>query len=248
MTVWLRRKGRTPDCGTWDIMKKKLLIAACGMLLALTGCGSEDAPESGLEKEPIPVSETAQNAVEEVATSEAETENNTDNNAVTSRQDGERFEGVIMLEGTEETVKYEHVRNDVLGFELDYDYESLARRSEADKESFISIYDDANDPWNYLEVTYRAENADSVTASISDELSKDYDISSSPFELTNAGTCTRIDASGSGNSGTPNGLQTVYIVPAGDGTLVATAHYTFESAEGFGHLFDYIMHTLVVLK
>ena len=39
----------------------------------------------------------------------------------TQRQDGERFEGVIILEGMEETVRYEHVRNDTVGFEMDYD-------------------------------------------------------------------------------------------------------------------------------
>ena len=33
-------------------------------------------------------------------------------------------------------------------------------------------------------------------------------------------------------------MQTVYIIPAANGCLVAAAHYTVESAEGFGARFD----------
>ena len=104
---------------------------------------------------------------------------------VVTREDGERFEDVIMLEGMEETVKYEHARND-----------------EIDKET---------------------------------------------YELDNAGSCTRIDASaGVGGLVMPEQLQMVYIIPSGDGTLVGTAHYSIEAAEGFGHRFAYMMHTLIV--
>ena len=35
----------------------------------------------------------------------------------------------------------------------------------------------------------------------------------------------------------------VYVIPAADGCLVATAHYTIESAEGFGRRFNYLMNT-----
>ncbi len=164
-----------------------------------------------------------------------------------ARQDGERFEDVIMLEGMEEIVKYEHVVNAGLGFEIDYDYESLVRKSDSGKESFISIYDDVNSPENYLEVEYRPENIDSVTASISDELSKDYELYIDTYELDHAGNCTRIDASACvGGEVMPEHLQKVYIVPAGNGTIVGTAHYSIESAEGFGHFFDYMINTLIV--
>ncbi len=57
----------------------------------------------------------------------------------------------------EETVRYEHVRNTALGFEMDYDFESFVRRSEPDRECFISVYDDPEAPENYLEVTFSAE-------------------------------------------------------------------------------------------
>ena len=63
---------------------------------------------------------------------------------------GERFEETIILEGMEEKVKYEHVRNDTIGFEIDFDYESFIRQSEQNKEKFISIYDDLKNPENYL--------------------------------------------------------------------------------------------------
>ena len=143
----------------------------------------------------------------------------------TTRQVGERFEGTIILEGMDETVKYEHIRNDALGFEMDYDYESFVRKSEPARERFISIWDDPDHPVNYLEVTCSPEDAETVAASVSETLSNDYDIISGSYDLEGAGSCIRIDASNAkGNGGTPDLLQTVYIIPAPDGCRVATAH------------------------
>ena len=45
----------------------------------------------------------------------------------------------------------------------------------------------------------------------------------------------------------PELLQTVYVIPAADGCRIATAHYTNESAEGFGTRFHCIMNTLAVI-
>ena len=166
----------------------------------------------------------------------------------TGRQDGERFEDVIMIEGMEETVKYEHIRNDSVGIEMDYDYERFERHSESDRECFISIYDDPENPQIYLEVTTSPDDADTIAATIGETLSANYDIIKESITLDRAGDCILIDASNAkGNKGTPDLLQTVYIIPAGDGCRIATAHYTFESAEGFGRRFNYIMNTLVVI-
>ncbi len=44
----------------------------------------------------------------------------------------------------------------------------------------------------------------------------------------------------------PERLQKVYLIPSGNGTIEAIAHYSFEAADGFGHLFDQMMNTLVV--
>ena len=174
--------------------------------------------------------------------------NLTGSNQDVARADGERFEDVIWLEGMEEPVKYEHAVNNALGFEIDFDYESFVRRSEADKEMFISVYDDINNPGDYLEVEYRPENIDTVTASISDELSKEYEISTDTYELDKAGNCTRIDASACiGGKEMPERLKKVYIVPAGEGTLVGTAHYFIDAAEGFGRRFDYMINTLSII-
>ena len=166
----------------------------------------------------------------------------------TGRQDGERFEDVIMIEGMEETVKYEHIRNDSVGIEMDYDYERFERHSESDRECFISIYDDPENPQIYLEVTTSPDDADTIAATIGETLSANYDIIKESITLDRAGDCILIDASNAkGNKGTPDLLQTVYIIPADDGCRIATAHYTFESAEGFGRRFNYIMNTLVVI-
>ena len=163
------------------------------------------------------------------------------------RQDGERFEETIILEGMAETVRYEHAVNHAIGFEIDYDYESFERRSGSDRERFVSRYDDPNDPQNYLEVVYSAMDPDAVTASIRETLSKSYDITVAPYTLDRAGSCTKINASSvKGANRTADIMQTVYIIPAAEGCIVALARYTFESADGFGTRFSYIMNTLVV--
>ena len=172
----------------------------------------------------------------------------TNNDGVVERQDGERFEDQIIIEGMEETVKLEHIRNDKVGFEMDYDYEKFDRQRESNRERFVSRYDKAEDPQNYLEVTSSSESADTVSASVSEELSKDYDIIKESYMLDRAGSCIRIDASeAKGNQGTPELLQMVYIIPAEDGCRIATAHYSFESAEGFGKRFSCFVNSLSVL-
>lgn len=165
--------------------------------------------------------------------------------AESGRQNGERFEGTIILEGMEETVRYEHVKNGLIGFEMDYDYENFNRRSESDRECFVSVWDNPGNPENYLEVRFSPLNADAAAASVSEALSVDYDISrDDSFMLDRAGSCIRIDASAEkGGLRMPDHLQMVYIVPAADGCRVATAHYSIESAEGFGRRFRYFMDT-----
>ena len=165
------------------------------------------------------------------------------------RRDGERFEAVIILEGMEETVQYEHVRNDALGFEMDYDYELFVRRSEADRECFVSFWDDPDNPENYLEVTRSSQDAETVAASVSETLSAEYEIRRYDlFPLDRSGSCIRIDASADiGGKTMPAQLQMVYIIPAADGCLIATAHYAIEGAEGFGRRFAYMMHTITVI-
>ena len=216
---------------------------------------SEDASE-GVDNVSTPESSTESS--EESSTPEAPTENNdeestadtptgTDQSSPTSRKDGERFEETIMLEGMEETVNYEHAVSESLGFEIDYDYESLIRKSDSEKESFISMYDDPEHPDNYLEVTFISENADAALTSIKDELSNSYDIEEETCTLSNAGDCFRIDAFAEKDSSNTSGrLQRVYVIPAGEGSLVATSHFTIESAEGFGGRFDDLIDTIVV--
>jgi hypothetical protein len=165
----------------------------------------------------------------------------------TGLKDGERYETVIMLEGMEEPVKYEHVINETIGMEMDYDYESLVRQKDGDRERFVSIYDNIDAPENYLEVLHSNQDAETAAAAISAELSKTYDIGKSVYKLDNAGDCIRLDASANvGGKTMPDQLQMVYIIPAGDGSIIATAHYAIEAAEGFGHRFAYLMHTMVV--
>ena len=213
-------------------MKKTIifLTVAAALLLSLAGCGSVRSSDS-------------ESAAAEPQTKESEA----DAPAVESgRQDGERFEALITLEGMEETVTYEHAKNEQIGFEVDYECEDLERRSKSGRECFVSRYDLPEDPQNYLEVRYSAGDADTAAAAESTALSNDFNtVTTESWTLERAGSCMRIEASDAkGNTGM---LRTVYIIPADDGCRVAAAHYTIESAEGFGVRFSYMMNSFAVL-
>ena len=218
-------------------MNRRKYVSMIALALALTllcGCGKADeAVETAGQIEPAGTAEPASEPAAEAAP---------------GRQDGERYEGVVFLEGMEETVRYEHVRNETIGFEMGYEYESFVRQSGSDRERFVSIYEDPENPEIYLEVRANPQDAEAVAAAIGELLSQEYDIIKAPYELERAGSCIRIDASnGKGNTGTPDLLQTVYIIPADDGCRIAAAHYTFESADGFGARFRGMMNSFSVL-
>ena len=223
------------------IRKKRtfMILAALApvLLLTLSGCGRSSAASEPAgpvtDTDPVIVIEAAEQSVPEVGS---------------GRQDGERFEEVILLEGMEETVHYEHVRNEAIGFEMDYDYTLFERRSGSDRERFVSIWDNPENPENYLEVIYRAEDAESAAASVRAALSQEYELLESSRELEGAGSCIRIEASElKGTGRMADQLQAVYIIPASDGCRVAAAHYAIEAAEGFGRRFSYMLNTLAVI-
>ncbi len=221
--------------------RKNRFAAALALVLLTTllgGCaGAAVAPEPSAE--PVIVEPVSPASPAEPAAAEAEP----------GRQDGERFEESIFIEGMEETVRYEHIRNDALGFEMDYDYERFVRLSETDREFFVSCWDDPTKPEYSLEVTRSAQDAETVAAALSEALSKEYEISrNDSFPLARAGSCIRIDASAEpGGLTMPDHLQMVYIVPAADGCRVAVAHYAIEGAEGFGRRFHCMMDSFSVL-
>lgn len=161
---------------------------------------------------------------------------------------GERFEGTVPLEGTEQTVHYEAIRNDALGFEMGYDYENFVRQSEADCERFISVWDNPDNPEIYLEITHSSDDAETTAASIAETLSAQYNVSRWEYPLDRAGDCIdlrgEVDKEGQMSIWE---LQMVYIIPADDGCFVAWGHYTQESAEGCGARFRGMMHTFAVL-
>ena len=195
--------------------------------------------------------DTAAAADDGAASADAQEGSTQDDAAETStgRKDGERFEDVIILEGMEEPVKYEHMVNNTLGFEMDFDYESLTRISGSDSERLVSIYDNADAPENYLELTCSSDDAETAAAAISAELSKTYDVNRESYPLDNAGSCIRLDASAEvGGQVMPKQLQMVYVIPAPDGCRIVTAHYSIEAAEGFGHRFAYMVNTLKVTE
>lgn len=229
-------------------MKKATLTLAAlaALVLSLTGCGNARPADSGapaaepqatVDVQP-PTEDDEQLAPSEAPKSAAES----------GRQDGERFETVIMLEGMEETVPYEHIVNKTVGFEMDYEYESLVRHSEGARERFISIWDAFESPENYLEVTASPEDAGTVAAAISEDLSQEYNLLKEPRTLERAGDCIRIEASERKDNGEmADQLQVVYIIPASDGCRVATAHFSVEAAEGFGRRFSDMLNTLSVI-
>ena len=215
-----------------------LIFAAVFLLAALSGCGRSGA-----------VSESANIVPDPAPAAQAGSAGAPQTEAAPGRQAGERFESVIMIEGMEETIRCEHIRNDAIGFEMDYDYERFERRSEPGRERFVSVYDLSAAPENYLEVTYSAADAETAAASIGAALSAEYEISrDDAFQLDRTGRCIRIDASAEkGGERMPEHLQTVYIFPAADGCRVAAAHYSIEGADGFGKRFRNMMDSFSVI-
>ena len=167
---------------------------------------------------------------------------------VPRRQVGERYDRVIMIEGMEETVHYEHLRNEALGFEMDYDYESFRRDSNAERERFVAAWDDPGNMEDYMDVTRSAEDAETVAAAITEELSKDFELTRVTRELERAGSCIRIEASViKGTNQMTDQLQAFYIIPAPDGCRIAATHAFITESEGFFRRFDAMLNTLSVI-
>lgn len=225
-------------------MKKAILslLLLAAMMLSLAACGAAPAGNSAPAAEAeskTNASDDGQIIVEETPETPTQDE----------RQDGERFEAVIMMEGMEETVRYEHIRREDLGFAMDYDYENFVRQSERDRERFVSNWDDPADPQNYLEVSYDTGNANLVADAISAGLSDVYDLFQDERELDNSVKCLRIEASViKGTNQMADRIQEIYIIPAGSGSIVARAYYAIEGAEGFGRRFAYMVRTLNTLE
>lgn len=159
-----------------------------------------------------------------------------------------RFDAVIMIEGMEETVQYEHAVNEELGIAINYEYKLFERFSEEDRETFISVYDDPENPSEYFDISYRAEAADAVLAQESAALKEKYEISVSELTLNGAGKCTYIDASADkGGKTMPEVLRSVYIIPAQDGCYVVSTRCYIESAEGFGVRVRNMINTITLL-
>ncbi len=235
-------------------MKKTLLSWAllAALMLSLAGCGLAPAAETKTPAEE-PQAETAAPAPAEDAGQAEASETSEPAEAVepaaeTARQDGERFETVIILEGMEETVHYEHVKNAAFGFEVDYDYENFVRTSYATCERFISVWDDPANPENYIDVSCDTGNYNLVADAINAKLSAEYDTTVETVELDGAGSCIHIEAAViKGTNQMADQLQEVYVIPAPDGCRIATAHTFVVDSEGMLHRFNYMLNTLTVL-
>lgn len=214
-----------------------LLLGLVMLLAALTACGRKNSDVQPIES----------TAPEESAQVPEESAEAPEVSAKPERENGERFEDVIMIEGMEETIKLEHVVNETAGFEIDYDYEGFVRQSDADRERFVWNYDDPENPENYLEVVSSADDAETVAAAVSEKLSADYEVIRETITLDGAGECIRLDASAvPGGANTADVLQAVYIIPAADGCIVATVRYLPEGSDGFGKMLSYMVNTILV--
>ena len=216
-----------------------MLIAA--LALSLTGCGKAPAAQNTAPAEAqTPAQETTPAAETPAAKPEAE--------AFPARADGERFEDVIMIEGMEETVRYEHVKSAAFGFEMDYDYENFVRQSYATCEWFVSVWDDPNAPENYIEVRSDTGNAELVADAIIASLSGDYEVRQEYREIERAGQCIHIAADIiKGTDRMADHLQYIYVIPAADGCRVVTEHCFVVDCEGLLRRFSYMLNTLTVL-
>ena len=181
-------------------MKKFIvtLTILAALVLSLAGCGKARpaetaaptaAPQATAEAQPTAEPAPAETAAPQPAETPAPA-------PAPTRRDGERFEAVIMLEGMEETVNYEHVRREDLGFEMDYDYEMFVRQSGADCERFVSVWDgNPADPVDFFEVRYDAGNAEQVADALNAALSNEYDTTVDTRKMDNGVQAIRIEAS-----------------------------------------------------
>ena len=222
-----------------------LITIALVAVMMLTGCGKENAAEES--PAPSASAETAgteapvSTTEEPAATAESETN--------TGYMAGDRYEGTVTLEGMEQTVRYEQIVNETMGFAMGYDYDRFERHSEADREVIVLQGDDPENPEVYLEVACREEDAETAAADIMETLSGQYAPTRGEYTLDRAGDCIVIhaDVDTTGEM-TMEELQVVYIIPASGGCFVAWGHNTMDSADAFGALFRGLMHTFVVLK
>lgn len=228
-------------------MKKTvvIMILIAALALSLAACGKAPAAQNTA---PAAEAQTSADAAAPAAETPAESSAAPEAEAFPARADGERFEDVIMIEGMEETVQYEHVKSAAFGFEMDYDYENFVRQSDAKSERFVSVWDDPNAPENYIEVRSDTGNAELVADVIIATLSQDYDIRQEYRELERAGQCSHIAAEViKGTDQMSEHLQYVYVIPAPDGCRVVTEHCFAVDCEGLLRRFDYMLSTLSVV-
>lgn len=223
------------------------LTIASAMMIA-GGCSKEETSAEETTTATTAAEETAAEAISEVLDQETESEPEvvieTEYESPTGMKDGDQFDVTIMLEGIEETITYSHVINSGVGFEMDYECDSLNRISEANKETFISIYEDQSAPEIYLEIKYDNGDVESTANTMTTLLSDNYDLTQDTFKLDNAGACTRISATSKTGD---NSKQTIYIIPAGSGSVVAISHFTADSEEGWGRRFSEMINTIIII-
>ena len=234
-------------------MKKTvvIMILIAALALSLTACGKAPAaqnPAPAAEAQtPVGGTAPAEEMPAETQSEPAEPATTPEADAFPARADGERFEDVIMIEGMEETVRYEHVKSAAFGFEMDYDYENFVRQSDANCERFVSVWDNAAEPENYIEVRSDTGNAELVADVIIASLSGDYEVRQEYRELARAGQCIHIAADIiKGTDRMPDHLQYIYVIPAADGCRVVTEHCFVADCEGLLRRFDYMLNTLTV--
>lgn len=229
-------------------MKRKYMNALTLMMamavLSMTmmgGCSKED-------------DNTPDETKNETVASETEADNDSSEDAVedtsavsgtSGRENGERFEETIMIEGVEETVQYEHYVDTTIGFEIDYEYYELGRSASKEDVTFFSMYDDPNNLENYLEITYSPDDVDLTASNLTSEYSSNFEVIQSSETLNNGVTCTTL-ALLNPEDGSKN-IQMIYVIPADDGCRVAAAHYTVESMEGFGRRFERTVRSINVI-
>ena len=231
-------------------MKKAIitLTIIAALAFSLTGCAKARPDESETSAPAPQVTADVQPTPSQTLEPQAAPFETAAPSPVPVRQNGERFETVIILEGMEEKVNYEHIRNDTLGIEMDYDYESFVRYSEPDRERFVSVWDDPANPENYLELIRSTEDADTVAAFVREKLSGAYDLIEGTRRLERAGDCIWFEASViKGTNNMADDIQDVYIIPAPDGCRIGTEHSFITESEGFGHRFSYMLDTLSLI-
>lgn len=207
---------------------KRIIMIVLAAVLVVTGvfalCACAEEGQSQTPPEVV----TSEGDAEPVEPDDAEPQ---------ARADGERFEGTVLIEGSEESVMCEH-KIGSFGYEIDFYYEQFEFSTGEGMDCYQWKNDDMNEmPKNIITISHAGNEAASLANSIADSMRENgfATVEVNSGEL--AGMAAYV-VSSSGYSGDLYGSDAIintYVIPIdAENSLFVETQFTVESEEGVG--------------